>query len=211
MHRFLISSGISIVLGWVMPALAQHHHHAGDIVVGRSLGGQLKCEFPGEHVEVIPILSGPPGYIGWAGETPGFDHLEADEAEEDFWTLQTGVAIYLVAVDDALDSPVRVRDFDTLGVLIDDAGGAAFLGNAGLHKHVIWHVDPSVAGFDPLRKTYSGMFYLHDTSGTYRNSDPFLLRFEIVPEPVSLMFVLAGSAVVAFRPSRYRKSSREVG
>ncbi len=199
MHRYVTLLGISIVIGWVMPASAQHHHHEGDIVVGRSLSGQLKVELPGEQVKLSPIISGLPGYEGWASDDPGFDALEADEVEEDFYVLAMGTRVYLMAAAGHLADALKVRDINTLAVLIDSSGGAAPFDLEELHTHVIWHVDSTVIGFNPLVTEYSGSFYLRDASGTYSDSDAFTLSFILTPEPAGLVLLAISGWMVVRR------------
>lgn len=183
------------VLGAGAPvALAQHdHEHAGDIIVGRTLGGQLKIEADLDEARELPLID-PPDlgvFEGWAADEPGFDHLESDEPAEDFYTLGAEAEIWLVGVD--LDAAFVVRDPASLAAVIDSTGDEWLLGGATLHRHALWHIDALAAGFDDNQTMWAGTFKLVDHGTTsYADSDPFTIQFVRTPEPATLALLAVG-------------------
>jgi len=194
-------------------AMAQHHHHEGDFIIGIGGGAapQLKFEFDphmlsGEEcIELSPSVN--PAVAGWLSTMPGFDALEADEPDEDFYRLGSGAQIRLVGVDldpalfvraSSLGTPVRISPSPVLGFL--DLGGEE------LHVHPVWHIDSSAPGFDPSQTSWSGTFKFVDVGTTgYADSDPFTLCFVPVPEPTAAgLLALGGWVLTLARPRRRR-------
>jgi hypothetical protein len=186
-------------------AVAHDHHHEGDFIIGISGGAnpQLKFEFDEhvlsgeEYVELMPSLN--PGIPGWLGDAPGFEALESNHADEDFFMMAPGAQIRLVGLDldsalfvraATLGSPVRISPSPVLGYLS--------LGDHELHTHGIWHIDSSATGFDPLQATWSGAFKFVDVGTTaYADSDPFTIQFIPVPEPASIGLMLVAGLMLA--------------
>lgn len=182
------------------PVTYAQHHHEGDFIIGIGGGAapQLKFEFDehilsgAETINLEPSVS--PSILGWLSDAPGFEALEADEPDEEFFMLASGAQIQLVGVDlDAamfvraatLGTPVRISPSPALGELL--------LGDEALHTHAIWHIDSSAPGYDSLQTIWSGTFKFVDVATTgYGESEPFTLRFAAVPEPASIGLLAMG-------------------
>lgn len=205
----MLIASMTCVLATAVVAYGQHHHE-GDFVIGVSGGAapQLKFEFD-EHLlagdETIPLVpSVNPAVPGWLSSAPGFEALEADEAEEDFFRLGPGVQIRLVGLDlepalfvraATLGTPVRIGPSPALGHL--ELGGDA------LHTHGVWHINSSDPGFDPQQAVWAGTFKFVDAGTTgYGDSEPFTLRFAVVPEPASIAILSIGLLYIARRNGR---------
>jgi hypothetical protein len=184
-------SGLTVVLvlgAWVSPVLG---HHEGDIVVGRTGAGQLTVEFDEfDHVVELPPVSGL--LNGWAGEEPGFDHLEADEPSEDFYVLEAGVSVVFEVV--SFDPAFRG---DPLTDDLHNPGDQGVLGDELFHEHIDWFIDRDDPAFDPLQTVWEAQFKLVDTGTTnYADSQTYTLKF--APEP-GTMSLLAFGGVFLFR------------
>lgn len=160
--------------------------HSGDIGVGRSAAGQLKCRLSDEQnpcfepavgiglLTPIPDATAP---TSWRATSPGFDANFASDPSQDYYLLDYGAAIYLVAAEDL--QPAFTVKYGT--TIIREAGDALPLGSATLHRHVIFVVDCTDPLYDPLRTLWYGTFILDDRGSTgYADSEPFTLRLSVV-------------------------------
>jgi len=184
MSSILPKYSLTGLLTWVLiatPALAQHE---GDIGVGRNALGQLRlrpftpggppCFDPALHVGHLEYN---PGTNEWLSDEPGWDANFEAVPEIDYYPLQPGAVIRLVAVSDPLP-PFYVR---YLSQIIRHAGDYITLGSYNLHRHTIFGVDGNDPAFDPLRTLWYGTFILRDVGSTgYADSQPFVLRMAIV-------------------------------
>jgi hypothetical protein len=195
-HLMLMAGLAAIVLASA-PAVAQHEHE-GDIVVGVDASGQLKFEAPIEaghdHVHVLlgPVSAGSL-YTGFTSDSPGYDHLHANEPAEDFYSLGEGASIWLEVL--AIDPGLVIRRASDGLLLADEVGETAYIGNHELHSHFIFHAASANVGdmFDLEIK-------LIDTGMTgYGDSNPIELHVEAVPEPASLALLAMGGLVLVHR------------
>lgn len=179
-------------------ALADEHEHE-DIIVGWTNGGTpggpatLAAEFAHwDEEHVLPPVSGP--LFGWQGDAPGFGHLEADEPDENFYTLADGVNVLFEVV--ALDPGLKVWTPGFGDIL--EVGETYSLGGDHLHGHMEWHIDSTVPGVDPETSTYGVTFRLLDAGTTgYGASADYTLTF--VPEPTALGLLGVALAIVRRR------------
>jgi hypothetical protein len=158
-------------------ALAQHD---GDIAVGRSESDQLKWGAltsqkafnPLKHTGLLTKIED-----SYRAVDPGFDANFESEPDNDFFQLEDGADIWLVAERDT-DVPFSVA---WGGFTVKLAGDSLPLGDFRLHRHARFLLDASEgSGFDPIRTTWSGTFRFADAGGTgYADSDPFTLYFAI--------------------------------
>lgn len=194
--RIIVALAATAIAFSSAPAWAHEGHE--DIIVGRTSGNQLTVEFDGfgETHELAPVNG---LFNGWAGDDPGFAHLEADEPVEDFYTLQSGADIYLeiVSIDTALRGNPLTDDLDV-------AGEQALLGGYELHEHIDWLIDSDDAGFDPLQTQWDVSFKLVDMGATtnYSDSDIYTLSFTNVPEPASVVLLAVGGLAAIRRRTR---------
>jgi len=164
-------------------ALAQH---SGDIGVGHSAAGQLKCRLsdaqnpcfePAVGIGLLTPIPDPTAPTSWRATSPGFDANFASDPAQDYFLLDYGAAIYLVAYED-LQPAFRVKYGTTT---VHEAGESLPLGSATLHRHVIFVVDCADPLYDPLRTLWYGTFSLADRGSTgYADSEPFTLRLSVV-------------------------------
>ncbi len=175
---------------WPTTTRADDHHH--DVVVGRTSANQLAVEYDFAEMVQLPPVSGL--FNGWAGDDPGFGHLEADEPAEDFYTLGAGAGIYfeVVAFDAALIG-------NPLTDALDVPGEQTLLGDDSLHEHIDWLIDSDHAGFDPLQTVWNAQFRLVDLGGLYTPSDVYTLRFTNVPEPATAALLALGAIALVRR------------
>jgi hypothetical protein len=175
-------------------AAANAHEHE-DLVVGRTGSGQLEIEFAhwaGEHA--LPPASGLVN--GYAGDHPGFAHLEADEPAEDFYTLADGADIWFEVV--SFETAFKVYDGGFAGGPYQSPGDLAQLGGDHLHTHLEWVIDADDAGFDPLDSPWQATFKLVDQGTTqYADSPEYTLTF--TPEPGVATLIGLGGLMLARR------------
>ena len=175
------------------PAWAQHHH-AGDLVVGRTPTGQLQVEFDFDEVHELPAVSGL--LVGWALDDPGFDHLEADEPDKDFYMLEDGAQIALEVVSFAPAFKAWTPGF--AATLRSTGDTYLFPDGHLLHGHLDWHIDSTDAAFDELQTEWQASFKLLDQGATgYSASDVYTLRFTNVPEPTTAALMAVAVSVLA--------------
>ncbi len=163
------------------PALAQH---SGDIAVGRSAAGQVKpkpfdpdgtpCFDPALGLGVLTYYA---SSNSWRTDSPGFDaNFEADPPH-DYYPLEPGASIRLVAEAD-LPAAFYVK-YQTQTIRL--AGQYISLGSSLLHRHCIFIVDCNDPTYDPLRTLWFGTFYFDDVGSTgYTDSAPFTLRLSVL-------------------------------
>jgi hypothetical protein len=203
MKAFTTAAVLSLVPALFTDSAAAQH--LDDIIVGRSAAGQLKFEAGLDEVHLLLPVN--PPLSGWTGDEPGFDHLEVNEPDEDFFVLGAGAEVWLEGI--SLDAALRVYRND-LGAAILSPGQQILLGDHLLHTHVIWNISSSDPGFDPGQEVWSGTFKLVDKGVTgYAESEPFTLRFTNIPEPATLVMLAAGGlALVRRRRAHAREASR---
>jgi hypothetical protein len=181
-----ISLSISVVLLAVAgPALADEHE--GDLVVGRTGANQLRVEF-----DFVPPIALPPvnGLLkGWALDDPGFDHLESDEPNENFFVLGDGAQVRFDVVSFAPAFKAWTPGF---GAVLHNPGDAyVFPDGHLLHGHLDWHIDSQDPLFDPAVGPWMASFRLVDVGTTgYSPSDVYTFTF--TPEPSSLALLMLG-------------------
>jgi hypothetical protein len=149
-----------------------------------SSAGQLKpkpddpdstpCFDPYLHVGLLEYYEASNSY---RSDEPGFDaNFEADP-EQDYYPLEYGAQVWLVAAEDL--SPAFRVEYQSYQIRV--AGDELPLGSYLLHRHVIYIVDCADPQYDPLRTLWYGWFILRDKGSTgYGDSEPFPLRFSIV-------------------------------
>jgi hypothetical protein len=173
---FLLLSGTA--------CLAQH---AGDIGVGRSAAHQLRtkpfdpndipCFDPSFAVGVFTLIGDPNAPSSYRTTTPGFDANFGADAPLDYYELEPGASIRLVA--QANMSPAFHATYGSQNIYL--AGDYITLGSEVLHRHPIFIVDCNSPQYDPLRTLWYGDFILRDIGSTgYADSAPFRLRLSIV-------------------------------
>ena len=192
MIRHSMVWSVVIVVVWALPAWAQHEHH--DVAVGHTESGVLAAHFAWEEVHALPAVNGL--LHGWAGDHPGFAHLEEDEPGEDMYTLQQGAAVMLevVAFDDAFNAWAG-----GLAQMLHDPGDTYLLGDEHLHTHLDWHIDADDPLFDPGQESWQAQFRLVDTGTTgYAPSEVYTMTFT-TPEPATLSFTLLGAVLLRRR------------
>ncbi len=167
-----------LITASALPAVAQHD---GDLAVGRSATDQLKLKpYDAEHPCFDPEVG--VGILTEVADSyrsvdPGFDANFDADPDLDFYQLEPGAEIYLVAYED-MDPAFHV---EYQGQRIDFTGDDIALGSSALHRHVRFIVDQTDPDFDPLRTLWTGTFLLLDDGTTgYADSAPFTLRFSIV-------------------------------
>lgn len=194
--KHLMNVSIVAVLTAIFPLAAQagvDHHHEGDIVVGRTGANVLSVEFDFDEPTVLAPVSGL--LNGWAGDEPGFDHLEADEPAEDFYMLAPGASVVfeLLSIDPALVG-------NPLTDPLDSPGDSFVLGDHELHQHIDWLIDADSPSFNPAQTEWSVMFRLSDAGATgYGDSEIYTWRFTNVPEPATAALLLAGAVALVRR------------
>jgi hypothetical protein len=158
--------------------------HAGDIGVGRTVDGRLRtkpfdpagapCFDPSVDEGLLSYYT---GSSSWRTDEPGFDaNFEADPVQ-DYYPLDYGAVIRLVAVSDTVPPLYLIYQSSTIRY----AGDYITLGSYALHRHAIFVVPESDPAFDPLRTLWYGTFILRDVGSTgYADSEPFTIRMAIV-------------------------------
>jgi len=174
-------------------ALAQHHHE-GDLVVGRTEAGRLQIEFDFDTPIALPAVSGL--LQGWALDDPGFDHLEADEPEEDFFVLGTGAQIRFDVVSFAPAFQAWTPGF--AAALREPGDSYVFPDGELLHGHLNWHIDALDPQYDPAAGPWTASFRLVDVGTTgYSPSDAYTFTF--TPEPSAFALVALGALLMRRR------------
>ncbi|MEW6253113.1 MAG: dockerin type I domain-containing protein [Planctomycetota bacterium] len=131
------------------------------------------CFDPNTDVQPLTYI---PQFNLWRDTEPGFDANFAAEPEHDWYPLETGAEVWLVAAEDM--QPAFYVEYQ--GQYIRVTGDRIPLGTAALHRHVRWTVDGGDPLFDPLRTVWWGVFLLEDRGGTgYTPSAPFTVKFAI--------------------------------
>jgi hypothetical protein len=186
-HKQVPSIVVALVMIGIGSGVAMADHDHEDILVGwTDLGvpggdAYLAIEFGHDNEgfdedHALPAVYGPLFY-GWFGNQPGFAHLEEDEPDEDFYTLDEGVEVTAEII--AIDPGLRVYDAGLTELFASDT---VVLGDDHLHTHMHWHIDSNVPGVDPLTESYGVEFRLLDTGATgYLPTDAYRLNF--IPEP----------------------------
>lgn len=175
--RFRVLSCLVIFLGATAP-LSQAQH-GGDVAVGRTSAGQLtigpleKSWNPALDTGLLKVVN-----QSYRSVDPGFDANFLGDSSLEFYALEDGADIWLVAAEDM--SPAFSVEWG--GTRIQLAGESIPLGGSSLHKHPRYQVDASQSPpYDPIRLTWSGVFTLQDQGSTgYAESEPFTLYFATV-------------------------------
>lgn len=186
---FLLTA--AIVLSVSANGFAQHAH--SDIAIGHDAANKIQIEADlDEAIELQPIAPG--GLIsGYSIDDPGWNVLEVDEPDEGLFSF-VGDGSQMRLHVDSLTGDLVVRDPE--GGLAD-IGPFFDLGN-DFHKHLLFHSAGAEIG-----DHFSATFHLSDTGGNLLDSDPFTLRFTVVPEPATL--AVFGFFATFLRPGRRRK------
>ena len=177
---------LTVCLCLVNTGWAQHAHE-GDIIVGRTLAGQLAIEANlDETIVLAPSVH--PVFAGWIGDEPGFDHFEADEPAEDFYTLASGADIYLNLL--SADTGLQFADALTFQTLNEPTDAPLPLGDHELHLHILFNISSDILpAYDgsPLSATLQ----LVDLGSIgYSASEPFTMTF--TPEPMTATLLVMG-------------------
>jgi hypothetical protein len=190
----MILLGVVLAVATGPAALAGGHgHEHEDIIVGRSNAGVLGVEYDFDEASVLPPVSGV--LNGWAGDDPGFSHLEVDEPGEDFYMLGAGANIVFEIVD--ID-PALVGN--PLTDSLDAIGDQFTLGDEELHSHIDWLINSDDPAFDPLQTLWEVDFKLVDTGSTNYGASPvYTWGFTNVPEPTAAILMLAGCTLIGMR------------
>jgi hypothetical protein len=158
--------------------------HSGDIGVGRTSGGRLRtkpfdpvgtpCFDPSDDEGLLTWYA---SSSTWRSDTPGFDaNFEADPAQ-DYYPLDYGAEIRLLAASDTV-APLYLTYQSRI---IRHADDYITLGASDLHRHPIYVVSTTDPAFEPLRTLWYGIFILRDVGSThYTDSEPFTIRMAIV-------------------------------
>lgn len=162
---------IGMVLAFgVSVAQAQHQ---GDIWVGRTATGQLKIDpqgfIPAENYHTMNAVNGP-FLWGWSDNDPGFDHVTADDPNNDVYVLESGAKLWLevVSIDEAFQMIDNAFNF------LNMPGQETYLGDHTLHVHNTWHIDSTDPAYDPDQCVWHATFILRDKGSTgYAASAPF--------------------------------------
>ena len=173
MRHMALSLIVVAVAGVCAPVYAEHDHEHHDIIIARTAGGQLAAEF---HFDEETHLEEVSGLLnGWAGEAPGFGHLDADEPAEGFFMLEDGVQVYfeVVSFDPAFKSWA-----EGFSVVLQNPADSALLGGEHLHTHFEWHIDHDDPGFVHDQHEWAASFRLTDQGSTgYAPSETYTLVF----------------------------------
>ena len=190
MSRLRVICIVSVLAIAAMPVLAEHEHE--DLVVGVTSGNQLAIEFGHwDEAHELPVVSGL--LSGWAGDHPGFAHLEEDEPGEGFFKLGDGVEVWLEVI--SFETGFKAYDGGFSGGPYSNVGDQAYIGDDHLHSHLEWHIDPTTPGFDELDGPWEATFKLIDKGNTgYLPSENYTLSF--VPEPASFSVMMIGVLVL---------------
>lgn len=148
--------------------------HEGDIAVGRSAAGQLKVT----NVPYIPLklLNPVSGLLnGFTDGNPGFNRINVDQPDADFFQLQAGaqIQLHLLGADPALKFWRN-----NLSAHLSNPGDQLPLGDHQLHYHGTWHIDSTAPGYEADQVFWEATFVLVDAGSTaYTTSEPFTARF----------------------------------
>lgn len=142
---------------------------------------------------------------GWASGAPGFASLPVDEQEFDghgfFSFLDPGythgapdLRLHLDAITPGLTvlNPITLQP-QTFPLAL---GGGEF------HQHMQYFVP--LAANAAIGQEFAATFHLSDANGNLADSEPFTIRFQVVPEPGSVVLMLGAVACVAVRRRRWR-------
>lgn len=174
--RTISLSVVVILLTAARPVLA--HEHEGDLVVGRSGENRLQVEFDFAPPIALPAVNGL--LKGWALDDPGFDHLESDEPEEDFYALGDGAQIRF---DVVLFWPAFKAWSPGFATVLQSSGDSYVFPDGNLlHGHLDWHIDSQDPQFDPAAGPWMASFRLVDI-GTTGYSPSEVYTFTFTPEP----------------------------
>lgn len=164
-----------------------------DIAVGHTAAGGLAALYDFGTPTPLDPVSGL--FNGWAGDEPGFDHVEADAPGDDLYTLEPGADIVfeIVSIDDALIG-------NPLTDALDQTGEQLVLGDETLHRHIEWLINADDPTFDPLQSVWDISFKLIDTGSTsYADSPVYTWTMTPAPEPATATLLLAGCVALIRR------------
>jgi hypothetical protein len=155
--------------------------HEGDMAVGRSAAGQLKVA----NVPFLPLklLNPVSGLLnGFTDGNPGFNRINVDQPDADFFQLQSGAQITLRLLQ---ADPALKFWRNNLSANLSNPGDELLLGDHQLHYHGTWHIDSKAAGYDADRAFWEATFVILDTGSTgYSQSEPFTARFANRPNSI---------------------------
>lgn len=172
-HRSLVA-GVSLALSIATTATAgDGHQHAGDVIIGKTVAGQIIIEFDADEALPLVPVDGPL-LFGCAHDDPGFESLEEDEPKEGIFVLPPGADIRLEIVS---ITPGLVIYSPGFAQTLDSAGEQMTLGPPPIHLHATFHFDSNHPQFDPLA-TPTLTFILIDDAGLCTDSEEITLAFQ---------------------------------
>lgn len=195
--KYALIMSTAAMLALAVPSFADPHE--GDVFIGWTdfgiAGGprHLAVEYDDFGTNMpLPAINGL--LQGWAGDEPGFEALDADEPDEDFYTLPDGALIAIEIL--SVDTGFKIWKPGLAGLLL--AGDTFTLGGNNLHAHLDWHIDSSVPGVNPELNAYGFSFRLLDLGTTGLLASPeYALAF--VPEPTSLLLLALAAGLIRRR------------
>lgn len=162
----------SVVVAAALPVSRASAQHADDIWVGRS-GDATRIRLGGFDPARVVVLPPTEQILkGWADNKPGFDHVMNAVPAGDLYPLQPGAAIWFEIVK----ADAAVRAIDAAFHILDDPGESTYLGDQGLHTHLIFHINRLDPGYRPEQWVWKLTFKLTDSGATgYQETAPVTL------------------------------------
>ena len=157
---------------------APHDH--GDIIIDQS-SNQLTIEADLDELIILESSTNPflPRYLG---SEPGFETLESNEPDENFYMLDGASDVYLKLISKDINLQVLSAD---VNISLGD-GDVLTLGGSDVHTHLVFNILPAYSG-----GVLSDTFQLEDHGASaYISSDPFTMTF--VPEPTAIVLMGIG-------------------
>jgi hypothetical protein len=176
--------------------------HGGDVGAGRSGADQLKpkpfdpegppCFDPAIGIATLTFY---PASNSWRTDTPGFDASFPADPPNDYYLLEEGASIRLVAYDD-MQPALRVK---YQSQTIVHAGDYITLGSYVLHRHATFIVDGNDPAYDALRTLWWGTFTFRDVGSTgYAESAPFTIRLCVLDPATFVLGDVSEDGVLDF-------------
>ena len=176
--------------------------HAGDVGVGVSAAGQLKCKpFDPNSVPcfdpsvAIATLTFYPASTSWRTSTPGFDANFGDDPAHDYYAMTNDNAVIDLVAHADMQSALRVN---YQSQTIVHAGDYITLGSDILHRHPVFIVDANDPAYDPLQTMWSGTFTFRDDISGYAESAPFTIHLCVLNPNSFVVGDVDGDGTVGF-------------